>query len=270
MKRILVVLASGCAAVAVVAAIRAGAPPPPAEEPGVTIFYADYARKGLAAYAMVWHRERVSIVDDPVLGSARKVAKVTVYDFDTGPTSNPRVQMETARFWDEGEEYYVGASYYFPSSWPNVSSSGWVNLGEIYGPPYSGAGPNKIMVLRKSDGSQVLCWQRNQNYNYDRPFEIPLIRERWFDLVLRVKLSSDPTVGFWEAWLNRGSGWERLKLHGRSRLFTRTIDSSNNHGANYHKVSQYRARGMWKVATNYIADHRVGTSFEAVAPRSYR
>ena len=239
---------------------------------GESIFDADYAHKGLMAYATVWHPERISIVDDPVLGSARKVAKLTVYDGDTGPTSNPRAQMEVSHFWDEGEEFYVGVAYYFPQDFPTIAgtgSSNWVNLGEVYGPPYSGGGPNKILLKRLADGREVICLERNQNYNYDRPFVLPLVRGRWTDLVMRIKLSQDPTVGFWEVWANQGSGYQRLLLHGQDRLYFRTMDSSNNGGANYHKVSHYRAAGMWPVATSYIADHRIGTSFEAVAPGSF-
>jgi hypothetical protein len=249
-----------------------GSEPAPPAPTGATIFDAGYATKRLTAYATVIHPERVSIVDDPVLGSARKVAKLTVYDTDTGPTSNPRAQMETSRFWDEGEEFYVGVAYYFPRDFPTINGTGaahWVNIGEVYGPPYAGGGPNKILLKRLADGREVICLERNQNYNYDRPFTLPLARGRWTDLVMRIKLSQDPTVGFWEVWANQGAGYERLLLNGRERLYYRTMDSSNNGGANYHKVSQYRAAGMWPVATSYIADHRIGASFEVVAPRSY-
>jgi hypothetical protein len=120
-----------------------------------------------------------------------------------------------------------------------------------------------------ASGGQVIAWQRNGAYAWDRPFEVPLVKGRWHDFVFRIKLSSDPTVGFWEAWSNTGSGWQRLKLNGLDRLYGSTVDASNIAGANYHKLGHYRSKGMWPVATHYAADHRIGTSFQAVAPRSY-
>lgn len=243
------------------------APPAPA---GSLVFDADVASKGLAAYASVHNANRITVVDDPVLGSARKVLRFRVYDTDDQLTGNPRAQAETATFWTSGAEHYVGASFYFPRDFPlQQDTKQWVNLGEVYGAPYAGASPNALFVKRVSSGGQVIAWQRNGNYAWDRPFEVPLVKGRWHDFVFRIKLSSDPAVGFWEAWSNTGSGWQRLKLNGQDRLYARTIDSSNGAGPNYHKLAHYRSKGMWPVATHYAADHKIGSSFAAVAPHSH-
>ncbi len=244
--------------------------PVPAPATGSLVFNADVANRGLAAYASTHNANRVSIVDDPVLGDRRKVTRFTVYDSDDQLTGNPRAQLETAKFWQAGQEHYVGMSFYFPQDFPmQQDTKQWLNLGEVYGPPYAGASPNGLFVKRVSTGGQVIAWQRNGQYGWDRPFELPLVKGRWHDLVFRIKLSSDPQVGFWEAWANTGGGWQRLKLKGMDRLYSQTIDPSNNGGGNYHKLAHYRSKGMWPVATHFAADHRIGSSFEAVAPRSY-
>lgn len=251
-------------------AVTTTASPRPGETRQDLVFNADFANKGLSAYASTHNANRVSVVNDPVLGAARQVARFKVYDTDDQLTGNPRAQLESAKFWTSGAEYYVGASYYFPQDWPvQQDTKQWVNLGEVYGAPYAGASPNALFAKKVSSGGQVITWQRNGTYAWDRPFEVPLVRGRWHDFVFRIKLSSDPTVGFWEGWSNTGSGWQRLKLHGQDRLYTQTIDASNNGGANYHKLAHYRSKGMWPVATHYAADHKIGTSFAAVAPRSY-
>lgn len=245
-------------------------PTTPAPIAGRLVFDADVARKGLAAYSSTHNANRVSIVNDPVLGDTRKVLRFTVYDTDDQLTGNPRAQLETSKFWGKGDEYYVGASYYFPRDFPmQQDTKQWVNLGEVYGAPYAGASPNSLFVKRVSNGTQVIAWQRNGNYGWDRPFEVPLVKGRWHDFVLRIKLSDDPTVGYTEAWSNTGGGWQQLKLNGQNRLHGKTMDASNSGGLNYHKIAHYRSKGMWPVATHYTADHKIGTSFEAVAPRSY-
>jgi hypothetical protein len=49
-----------------------------------------------------------------------------------------------------------------------------------------------------------------------------------------------------------------------------TVDRSNNRGPNHSKLQLYYNHDAWPKATVYFADHRIGTSFDAVAPRSYR
>jgi hypothetical protein len=49
-----------------------------------------------------------------------------------------------------------------------------------------------------------------------------------------------------------------------------TVDGSNGAGPNYSKLQLYYNDDAWPEATVYFADHRIGTTFDAVAPRSYR
>jgi hypothetical protein len=238
---------------------------------GTVLWSADYATKGLSAYTTVIHPERISIVNDPILGTARKVARLTVYDTDTGPTENPRAQMEGPYILEEGREFWVGWSTLFPSDWPAQLPCGvgaWLTFVSTYGPPHAGAGPAKF--------GQVGCsanvdFNRNETYNYDLPWSTPVVRNRWMDFVVHQKMSQDPAVGFMEIYLNTGSGWQQQTFaNGQKRLYYKTMDSSNNGGPNNHRLSLYRMKGMYSVMTLYHADHRIGTSFDAVAPTSYR
>lgn len=243
--------------------------PVPAPD-GDLLFDADVARNGLSSYAHVIHGERISVVDDPVLGDARQVMRFTVQDGDVGPTPNPRAQVETPKVVREGDEVWVGWSTLFPSSWPDRLPPGgasWITLSELYGPPYSGAAPVKLGMR---SGVDALTWQRNGTYDWDVPWEEgPVVKNRWYDQVLHVRLSDDPEVGFVELYINTGAGWEQQTLGGTSRLHMRTLDSANGGGPNYHKLALYRKRGMYPVLTVFHGEHRVGTSFDAVAPNSY-
>jgi hypothetical protein len=242
--------------------------PTPSPTPGDVLFDGDF-KYGLSNWPGRIHPERISIVDDPVLGSARKVAKFTVYDADVGPTSNPRAQLEAPANMSEGNEYWVGWSSLLPSDFPAVLAPfGWVTLESVYGPPFDGAGPISTRIQNGSAGAEVR-WQRNRTYDWDMPFRIALPRGRWVDYVWHVKMSSDPSVGFAEVYVNSGDGYEQQLLNGQSRLYMKTFDSSNGAGANNFRLANYRMEGMLDVLTVYHASPKVGTSFDAVAPHSY-
>ena len=237
---------------------------------GDLLFDADVGHNDLSAYAEVIHGERITVVDDPVLGAERKVMRFTVTDDDVGPTEDPRAQVETPALFRDGDEVWVGWSTLFPDDWPSQLPSGgsaWLTLSELYGPPFAGAAPVKIGMR---SGAPALSWQRNSSYDWDVAWEHgPVLRETWYDQVLRVKLSDDPAVGFVEFYLDTGSGWEQQSLGGRDRLYMRTLDDANGGGANYHKLALYRQRGLFPTLTVYHAEHRMGGSFAAVAPRSH-
>ena len=243
---------------------------PPPRRPEDLLFDADVEHRGLSAYAEVIHGERISVVDDPVLGDRRQVMRFTVQDGDTGPTADPRAQVETPEVFEEGDELWIGWSTLFPSGWPDRLPAGgtsWLTLSELYGPPYAGAAPVKLGMR---SGVDALSWQRNGTYGWDVPWEVgPLRTDHWYDQVLHVRLSSDGGSGFVELYLDTGDGWEQQTLAGELRLRTATLDGSNDAGPNHHKLALYRKRGLFPVLTVYHAEHRVGTTFDAVAPRTY-
>jgi hypothetical protein len=233
------------------------------------------------AYSNEIHPRRISVVNDPVLGALRRVLKFTVYQSDTGPTENPRAQLETAYNFNAGQDRYFGTSYYFPAGFPtSLPNGGWITVGsQAYGPPYNGAEPVSLRVQNAVDGSGAeLRWQRNATYNWDIPWRGPKIadiRGRWIDVVQRIKLSQDPSVGFVELWMNTGAGWVRQKLNGQDRLYMKTMDASNNGGANNSRLALYYRNDIPGPLTMYhgaqtIADATAsGVTWQTVAPHSY-
>ncbi len=93
-------------------------------------------------------------------------------------------------------------------------------------------------------------------------------------LIIRIKLHGDPSIGFVELWMNTGSGWIKQSLHGRSRLYMRTYDSSNNGGTNNSRMGLYYRRDIPGPLTMFHGPLRIAsassTAFAAVAPTSYR
>jgi hypothetical protein len=86
----------------------------PASRSEDLLFDADVEHRGLSAYAHVIHGERIAVVDDPVLGSRRKVMQFTVEDGDIGPTADPRAQVETPKAFHDGDELWIGLVHAVP------------------------------------------------------------------------------------------------------------------------------------------------------------
>jgi len=245
----------------------------PPSEPGRVLWNGDVSTGDLSQYRVQeCERGRTTVVPDP-LGSGRNAIRFTVRDTDVAPctpTENPRAQALSPSILQPGGEYWIGWSVLVPNEFPRTTSAGdnWISLGSIYGPPFEGNGSNG-MKMDTSPGVNKFYYRRGPEYQFDQPWEMPLIRGRWVDFVFHVKLSGDERVGFREQWVNTGSGWQQSTLAGRTRFFTSTFGDANDGGPNVSKISLYRKRGIIDVATLYFADHRIGTSFNAVAPSSY-
>ncbi len=237
-------------------------------------FAANFAANGLSDYWSVVHPETASVVDDPVLGSARKVLKLTVPDTAIGPTDNPRCQLTPRRQLLADTEFYVGVAHLFPSvgfiSTMPTAASGFLNTCQIFGPPFTGSSPMHLGF--RANGTRQLLWLRNADYG-DVPWSTPgdVVYDQWYDFVFRVKMSNDPTVGFIEMWQNIGSGWQQQSLNGQTRLYMKT--QSMGVGAVIEEatvdIQMYRKVGLFDTVTMYHGHHAIGHSFNEVAPHSY-
>jgi hypothetical protein len=212
------------------------------------------------------------VVRDPK-GADRNVIRFTVRDTDVAPctpTGNPRAQALSPSLLRPGGDYWIGWAVLVPDDFPRTTGAGdeWISLGSIYGPPADGNGSNGIS-MNTSPGAEEFYYRRGAEYDFDQPWQMPLVRGRWVDFVFHVKLSADPKVGYREQWVDSGSGWAQSKLAGQSRFFTSTFGEANGGAPNVSKISLYRRRGIMETATLYFAGHRIGTSFDSVAPGSY-
>lgn len=242
------------------------------------LFQADF-RDGISEYPYVIHRNRIDVVDDPILGDKRKVLKFEVFNGDTGPTENPRAQLETAYNFEEGDDRYFGLSFFFPRDFPTeLPDRGWVTLGEqAYGPPFANAAAVSLRAQNAVGSDEAeLRWQRNDTYDHDIPWVGPKIadlRGKWVDIVQRIRLDDDPDKGFVELWMNTGDGWERQELHGKDRLYMSTYDSAADGGPNNSRLSLYYTDEIEGPLTFYHGAHKIATAgegaFEAVDPGSY-
>jgi hypothetical protein len=192
-------------------------------------------------------------VPDP-LGGGETVLQVTVNERDVAPitpTDNPRAQALSPDIIDNGDEFWLQTKFMIPTNYPFVPH--WMSLLGIYGPPYGGPGPFVLEVCENR-----LQWMRNGNYNWDVPFQMPLIKGSWVTVLMHQRFASD---GFVELWING----QQINFFGREpRLNMQTADRSNNGAPNSARISQYREAGMFETGTLYFGALKIGTTRESV------
>jgi outer membrane biosynthesis protein TonB len=202
---------------------------------------------------------------DPA-GSGQKVFKMTVSDADVypvTPTENPRAQVLSPPAINSGEEIWWSSKIYLPGSFPS-SVPGWLNLLEgPYGGPFNGSPPWQIQVVGNS-----IQWTRNKTYAWDVPWKMPLVKEKWINVVVHERFGSS---GFVEMWINgqpitffAGGTYNPSGVAATTHLNMATMDSSNNGGANSIILQSYRKAGMFSSVTVFEGPLTIGTSRSAV------
>lgn len=209
----------------------------------------------------------VSVVGSPAPAGGHAVA-ITVNNNDTETacpgkvfSANPAASLISPTLFHSGDDAYAGFSTYFPTNFPTIPH--WFQFAELYGPPFVGSPPIGIDV----EGNRMGLWRDSTN-NYDNPWSVPLQRGAWLDIVLHVKFSSDPTVGFIEIWLN---GAQQSFSNGQTRLHMTTLQPGINWngttGGNFLDLDQYRSiSDPLGPLTIYHAAAAIGNSYAAVAP----
>ena len=242
----------------------------------VSLFDANLTKNGnLSAYqflsgdaftAMVIDPSRISVVNDPVFGTKRKVMYMDVRNQDTGGlTENPRAQVQTPMNYVSGQSIYVGLSVRFTQSMWTY----FLTFAEFYGAPYSGTSPFRMAV----QGSDLVA-SATSNGKQTNLWQAPLQTNVWYDFVYHEVLSKSSNRGLVEVWLRKQGETTFTQIVSATKI--PTITSSNITGPNYHKLAcYYDKNNTYTDATKkthlmevkmYLGNHKVGSSFNAVAP----
>lgn len=201
---------------------------------------------------------------DP-LGSGEKVLKMTVSDKDVAPvtpTNNPRAQALSPDLIESGDEFWMSTKFMLPQDFPSTVP-GWLALMEIYGAPFNGSSPWQIGI----EGNSI-AWTRNGSYKWDVPWKMPIVTGQWVTVLLHERFASD---GWVEMWINgqpvkffASGGYNPGKVATTERLAMKTMDASNNGGANAAKIMNYRKVGMFASTTVYFGALRLGATRASV------
>jgi hypothetical protein len=195
----------------------------------------------------------IAEIPDPA-GSGETSFQMNVDESDVypvTPTENPRAQALSPPIINAGDEFWLQTKFMLPPEMPEAD--GWMSLVSIYGAPFNGSSPWQIEVA----GDEI-HWQRNDTYDWDVPWRMPLVKGRWVTVLLHERFASD---GWVEMWIDG----QQVNFFGdQPRLAMETMDSSNNEGANAAKIMQYREAGMFDSASVYFGPLRVGKTRASV------
>ena len=198
--------------------------------------------------------------DSTVVRKGTHSAKFRVHDSDAlAGTTNPRAQLGDLDKFCEGDDLYLGWSWYLPSNFPESMPSGsWINIGQIgFGAPW-GYPPLHF----EARGSSIALVNYNQNGGWRDVASFPTQRGHWQDVVAHVKFSKSTSVGFVELWVN---GQPVRMSNGSTKQYMNTINQ-NASGCGGWLPTLYRSKGYWEWLTLYYDEAKVGTSYAAVAP----
>lgn len=235
--------------------------------PGLS-FFSDIATHGKSKWPVKFNATdpKMPVVNDPILGSARKVIDMTIPEaWGGGGTTleNPRGQLQAPAVLYPGALAWISFSLLLPSGYPvpNLAwPAGWNSFFQIFG--YSATGYPAFRLA--FEGTDAFGWRRQPAKGGDLALSLTPQYDAWMDFAIAVHMHTDPAVGWIEVWSNFGSGWQQEELTASSgdtlvgnRLYTETITAGFSGASLYRSdVQNYRKEGMHATTTCYHADHR--------------
>ncbi len=248
-------------------------PVKPVEVPVITdklLFNADFETGDLSQW---YHKQscpnRISVVNDP-LNPNNKVGMYTVLDNDTkefcsgSPTSDPRAQTLSRNLLEENGEYYISFSIFFPENFPKLTD--WFGVAQVYGPPWGGSptigfGVSNDRIVFNSaqtSGTRTIHTTVWSGPELSRGL-------RWENIIVHLKMSTDPNVGFAELWYN---GNKQTLFNGKQIYYFRTLDSGRNWDgktSNILYAQQYRSKSMTLGEVSIYQDnYKIGNTYNSV------
>lgn len=209
----------------------------------------------------------VTEVPDPA-GGGEDVFKMAVSNDDVyprTPTQDPRAELLSPTSIQPGDQLWWSAKFLLPRDFP-ASVPHWVTVLEgPFGPPFAGTPPWHIEVTH-----QRIQWSRNHTYGWDVPWQMPLVRGRWIEVLVHCRLA---VHGFVEMWIDgqrvtffRGSPYNPGHHAPTQRLRMRTLDSTNDGGRNYVSILNYRKRDTFPWVTVFHGPLAMGPTQASVTP----
>eukprot|EP00026_Physarum_polycephalum_P014058 Phypoly_transcript_14528.p1 GENE.Phypoly_transcript_14528~~Phypoly_transcript_14528.p1 ORF type:complete len:264 (+),score=33.70 Phypoly_transcript_14528:55-846(+) len=233
---------------------------------GTIVFAEDFEEGNLNQWNVQACPEGVTI-SSAYARTGNHSAKFTVNDGDTHakcssvPTDNPRAQLVSQKgLFTNGDEFYIAVSVFFPPGFPQPKD--WFQIAELYGPPFAGSPSMGVDICQ---GNRI-CFQRDASHNFDDIWvSSPIVLGKWRDIVLHVKFSTDPSVGFVGIY---DDGVQQKMSNGQSLVYYQTLSSVNWNGTpNNLFLNQYRsADENLGTVTLYHDAVKVGTTLESVMP----
>lgn len=232
-------------------------------------FYSDIANKGKSAWPIRFNANdpKMPVVDDPILGSSRKVLDMTILESDGGggtSLDNPRGQLQAPSAIYPGATFWASFSLLLPSGYPQPTlawPSGWNAFFQLFGTSDTGY-PSFRLAFEGDSGA--FGWRRQPSKGGEMALDIAPQYDEWMDFAFALHMSESPSAGWIEVFTNFGSGWVQRPLAPSAgdalvgnRLYTETITAGHEAGGYYAThLQNYRKAEMYASSTCYHGDHR--------------
>lgn len=180
---------------------------------------------------------------------------------DTYTDGKARNEVYRLDYLHEGDERYVGWSMFLPSDFPASTAAQWHLFAQL---KQRGTGSPPLSFELSGSGDQMRV-KRNDLGPGNPAFTVIAwpgsgFRGKWMDVVLHVKFSTDPAVGFVEVWLN---GTQRSLSGGVLRKYAATLDPNGE--PSYPKLGYYRDLSCSTTGVVFHNGYRIGETYEDVA-----
>jgi hypothetical protein len=171
------------------------------------------------------------------------------------PDGDDRCEVRGSRGYDitEGTEIYVGWRVRY-----DVAPGTLRYVFQMKGYPPPALQSNHPIVFGTQENLLVLINYDLQDQRHTI-WQTAITRDQWMSIVLRMKISKDPSAGFVELWFD---GQKQKFVNGQERIPANTFDA----GRTQVKWGIYRGGQGPGDCYQYLAAPRIGTSYEDVAP----
>ena len=139
---------------------------------------------------------------------------------------------------DEGDERWIRQAIYVPTG--TATESGWRLVAQFHN--LGGGSPPVALFLESgSDLSFEVGHGDSSTFDWNGP---AIQRNRWYDVALHIRFSSNPSVGFVEVYLD---GRRQTMTNGQPRRYRATLED----GGAYYKTGIYRSDSIGQTDVVY-------------------
>jgi Polysaccharide lyase len=179
-----------------------------------------------------------------------QAARFEVRDSDVEPDTGAERSEVSGPTFNEGQDLYIRDAIRIPGS--SSYQGPWQIIEQLHEESWSSS-PGMALFLSSENSLTLGAGDNSPTFWHSAKLQ----RDRWYDLVYRVKLSQSSSTGFVEVWLD---GVQQSLANGQPRAYGQTIQAAQT----YLKAGIYRSKtstGTSIVEHDAIA---VGTSYAAV------
>ena len=223
-------------------------PPPPPQPAGEVLFKATFDSGFGGWYVQSLPGRASTVASDPFEG--KKAAHFEVRPGDVEPDTGSQRSEVSGPTFKEGEDLFFRDAIRVPSG--NTFEGPWQIVQQLHEEDWNGS-PGMAVFLNSAPALRIGAGDGSPTYWNSTQLET----DRWYELIYRVNLSQDASVGFVEVWLD---GTQQSLVNGQTRMYGQTIQKAET----YLKAGIYRSKSSTGTS---IVEHDsivVGTSYAAV------